>query len=84
MVKTKMIKTRMCLGCAKVGNDDNDNCMGGDEKSDDDFFFFLGCLEVFVERRYCSVCPIIHVLATVCHCYKMIVMMTLVTMTISL
>ena len=41
MVKTKMIKTRMCLGCAKVGNDDNDNCMGGDEKSDDDFFFLF-------------------------------------------
>ena len=42
--------------------------------------FFLGCLAVFVERRYCSVCPIIHVLATVCHCYKMIVMMTLIRM----
>ena len=46
--------------------------------------FFLGCLAVFVERRYCSVCPIIHVLATVCHCYVTIVMMTLGTMTISL
>ena len=30
--------------------------------------FFLAVWQFFVERRYCSVCPIIHVLATVGHC----------------
>ena len=52
---------------------------------DEDEQVFLAVWQFFVERRYCSVCPIIHVLATVCHCYVMIVMiMLMMMMTISL
>ena len=42
-------------------NDQHSNDVGDED-------VFLAVWQVFVERRYCRVCPIIHVLATVGHC----------------